>query len=307
MLQPAIETRFWCGHSSYLPLLSLMKSTSLFSVLESVTKKPRPFSVYTARDLWTDEHTSEQMLAYHLNSDIDLSSRRTRFIDKSVSWMSQHFELSEDSRVIDFGCGPGLYTSRFARLGANVDGIDFSSRSIEYARKRAKLENLEINYVEADYLDHQPEGRFDLVTMIMCDFCALSPRQRAAMLAKFRGLLSDQGRIVLDVYSLRAFTDKREESICEKNQLNGFWSPDPYFGFVTCFKYDDEKVSLDKYTIVERNRQREIFNWLQYFTPDALEREAHAAGLAIDELYGDVAGGPYDAGATEFAVVMKQP
>ena len=35
---------------------------------------------------------------------------------------------------------------------------------------------------------------------------------------------------------------------------------------------------LDKYTIVERNQVRRIFNWLQCFTPAALEREF--AGLA---------------------------
>jgi SAM-dependent methyltransferase len=284
-----------------------MESISLFSVLESVNEKPRPFSVYTANELWTDKHTSEQMLAFHLNGDVDVSSRRTSFINKSVSWMKEHFELSEDSRVIDFGCGPGLYTSRFARLGAEVHGIDFSSRSIKYARESAKQEDLEVTYIEADYLDHQPQGRFDLVTMIMCDFCALSPTQRAAILTKFKGLLSDQGRIVLDVYSLRSFADKREGSIFEKNQLNGFWSADPYFGFVTSFKYDDEKVGLDKYTIVEKRRQWKIYNWLQYFTPESLEQEAQASGLEVDELYGDVAGSPYSPDATEFAVVMKRP
>lgn len=284
-----------------------MQSASVFAVLESANEKPRPFSIYTASELWTDEHTSEQMLAFHLNGEIDVSSRRTSSIDNSVRWMKEHFELSGSSRVIDFGCGPGLYTSRFARLGTEVHGIDFSSRSIEFARAHAKRENLAVTYVEADYLDHQPEGAFDLVTMIMCDFCALSPTQRAAMLAQFKGLLSDQGRIVLDVYSMVAFAARQEGLVCEKNQLNGFWSADPYFGFVASFKYDDENVSLDKYTIVERNRQREIYNWLQYFTPESLEREAHAAGLEIDEVYGDVAGNPYDADATEFAVVMKRP
>ncbi len=127
-----------------------MESASVFSVLESVNRKPRPFSVYTASDLWTDEHTSEQMLAFHLNGEIDVSSRRTSFIDNSVLWMTEHFELSESSRVIDFGCGPGLYTSRFARLGAEVHGIDFSSRSIEYARESAKREDLGVTYVGAD-------------------------------------------------------------------------------------------------------------------------------------------------------------
>lgn len=282
-----------------------MEPASFFSALESVSRKPRPFSVYTARELWTDEHTSEQMLTFHLDGETDLSSRRTGFIDDSVRWLKEHFELSEGSRVIDFGCGPGLYTSRFARLGAEVVGIDFSPRSIEYARARAGRENHELTYIEADYLEFQPKGTFDLITMIMCDFCALSPTQRATMLRRFEGLLSTKGRIVLDVYSPRAFADKQEGLAVEKNQLNGFWSANPYFGFVASFKYDNEMVSLDKYTIIEEHRQREVYNWLQYFTPESLEREAHAAGLRVDELYGDVAGNPYDSDAAEFAVVLE--
>ena len=283
-----------------------MEPTPLFSALESINKKPHPFSVYTASELWTDEHTSKQMLAFHLDGEVDVSSRRTNFIDSSVRWMREHFALSESSRVVDFGCGPGLYTSRFARLGAEVVGIDFSSRSIEYARARANRENYEVTYIEADYLEFQPEGTFDLLTMIMCDFCALSPVQRGTMLSKFEQLLSNNGCIVLDVHTLKAFDDKQEGLTVEKNQLNGFWSARPYFGFVASFKYENEMVSLDKYTIVEEHRQREIYNWLQYFTPESLEREAHAAGLRVGELYGDVAGDPYASDAAEFAVVLKR-
>lgn len=36
------------------------------------------------------------------------------------------------------------------------------------------------------------------------------------------------------------------------------------------FKYDDAKVVLDKYTIVEENRTCEVYNWLQYFDPERL-------------------------------------
>jgi len=284
-----------------------METESLFRILESANKKPVAFSVYTAKELWTDEHTSEQMLAYHLNGEIDVSSRCTSFIDDSVHWMTKCFDLSPSSRIIDFGCGPGLYTSRFAHLGAEVCGIDFSARAIEYAREFAARNNLDIFYTEADYLEYQPEGKFDLITMIMCDYCALSPKQRAAMLEKYKELLSEGGRIVLDVYSLIAFAEKKEESIYEKNQLNGFWSAEPYYGFVTCFKYDEEKVSLDKYTIIERTQQREVYNWLQYFTPESWKQEAHAAGLEIDALYSDVAGNQYDSDAAEFAVVMTKP
>ncbi len=289
-----------------------MKKTepaSAFAFFQSVLDKPRPFSVCTTKALWTDEHMSKQMLAFHLDGDNDVASRRTGFIDAAARWMTDRFALSAESRVVDFGCGPGLYTARLARTGAEVHGIDFSPLSIGYARGHAGREGLSVEYIEADYLEHDLEGAFDLITMIMCDFSALAPSQRAALLTKFSGLLSDRGRVLLDVYSLRAFTDKfqgkREGAICEENLLDGFWSAEPYFGCVSSVHYDDEKVGLDKYTIVERHRRREIYNWLQYFSPDSLGDEARAAGLEIEDVLGDVSGGPYDADAAEFAVVMK--
>ena len=44
----------------------------MFDVLEKINERPEPFQFYTASDLWTDEHTSKQMLSYHLSEDIDL-------------------------------------------------------------------------------------------------------------------------------------------------------------------------------------------------------------------------------------------
>jgi hypothetical protein len=56
----------------------------VFEELEKINTRPKPFEFYTASDLWTDEHTSEQMLAFHLNENIDVSSRNAVFIDCSV-------------------------------------------------------------------------------------------------------------------------------------------------------------------------------------------------------------------------------
>lgn len=86
----------------------------MYKELLEINKKPKPFEYYTARDLWTDEHTSQKMLEYHLNESIDVSSRNVNFIDKSVEWIIDHFNLNQKTNLIDFGCGPGLYSSRFA-------------------------------------------------------------------------------------------------------------------------------------------------------------------------------------------------
>lgn len=60
---------------------------------------------------------------------------------------------------------------------------------------------------------------------------------------------------------------------------------------------------LDKYTIIEPGRTRQVYNWLQYFSPENLEREFIEAGFRVKGFYADVAGTPYDRQSNEFAVI----
>jgi 2-polyprenyl-3-methyl-5-hydroxy-6-metoxy-1,4-benzoquinol methylase len=278
----------------------------MFEELEKISERPAPFEFYTASDLWTDEHTSAQMLSFHLNEAIDVSSRKVEFINRSVEWIASRFSIDKDTTIADFGCGPGLYTTRFAKRGANVTGIDFSGRSIEYAKEVADREQLNISYVKQNYLDFETEDRFNLVLMIMCDFCALSPAQRKGILSKFLCILKPGGSVILDVYSLSAFDQRQEVATYEANLLNGFWSPNKYYGFLNTFKYDREKVALDKYTIIEAERTRTVYNWLQYFSPEGLEKEFMEAGFSVEEFYSDVAGTTYNRKSNEFAVIAKR-
>jgi len=279
----------------------------LFETLEEINARPEPFEFYTASDLWTDAHTSRQMLSFHLNPAVDASSRNEAFIERSVGWMASHFDIGGGTKIADFGCGPGLYTTRLARYQADVTGIDFSRRSIQYAREVAAGKGLSINYVNENYLAFETDGRFHIVIMIMCDFCALSPIQRKKMLEKFYAHLAPGGSILLDVYSLNAFHQRQEETIYEPLLLNGFWSPNKYYGFLNTFKYETEKVILDKYTIIEADRIRTVYNWLQYFTPEDLEKEFVDCGFAVDKLYSDVAGAQFEPESKEFAIIAKKP
>jgi 2-polyprenyl-3-methyl-5-hydroxy-6-metoxy-1,4-benzoquinol methylase len=278
----------------------------MFEQLEQINTRPKPFEFYTASDLWTDEHTSEQMLTYHLNDNVDLSSRNAEFIDRSVEWICSAFNVTAGTRIADFGCGPGLYATRLARRQADVTGIDFSKRSIQYAQQVAADEALSINYVNQNYLDFETDDCFDLIVMIMCDFCVLSPDQRKKMLGKFHEMLKPDGSVLLDVSSLVAFEQRQETAIYELNQLNGFWSPDRYYGFLNTFKYEQEKVILDKYTIIEAARTRTVYNWFQHFSPETLEQEFAESGFTVAELYSDVAGSKFDPEATEFAAVARK-
>ena len=278
----------------------------MFKELKEINSRPAPFQFYTSDELWANEHTSKQMLKYHLNETIDVSSRNLNFIERSVEWIVSHFGVDGKTEIADFGCGPGLYTTRLAERGATVTGVDFSQNSLEYAKQVAAKKNLKVNYVQANYLDFETTHRFDLLTMIMCDFCALSPEQRIKILSKFSSLLKPGGSVLLDVYSLNSFNQKEESAIYERNQLNGFWSPEDYYGFVNTFKYEKEKVTLDKYTIIEESQMRVVYNWLQHFSTESVTKEFEENGFKVEELYSDVAGTPYNLESTEIAIVAKK-
>ena len=278
----------------------------MFKELEEINSRPAPFQFYTAKELWTNEHTSKKMLEYHLNESLDLSSRNKDFIDRSLKWIVSYFGIDANTIAADFGCGPGLYTTRLAEKNAHVTGIDFSERSIRYAKETAAQKGLNIDYVCRDYLEFETEKRYDLITMIMCDFCALSPMQRKKMLDKFYRFLDVGGSVLLDVYSLKAFEQREEVSTYEYMQLDGFWSSGNYYGFLNTFKYDEEKVILDKYTIIEEARTQTVYNWLQYFSPESLRKEFEESGFNIEEYYSDVAGMAFSPESVEFAIIAKK-
>jgi len=277
----------------------------VFTQLEEINLRPKPYEFYTASELWTDAYISKQMLAFHLNGDVDISSRKFSFIDRSVDWIISRFDIREGRSVVDFGCGPGLYTERLARTNASITGIDFSKNSIDYARNNARDEKLNIRYVHQNYLEFNADEQYDLVLMIFCDFCALSPAQRKTLLGKFKSLLKPDGSILMDVCSFNTFNEKTESATYSINPTNNFWSPEKCYVFLNTFKYADVKVTLDKYTIIEKDRTRRIFNWLQHYDKASLAKEFTESGLNIESYLANVAGEEFDANGNEFAIVAK--
>ena len=279
----------------------------MFEKLKEINRKPDVFEIYTADLLWADEHRSKQMLAFHLNEAIDLSSRNIEFINHSSSWIIDQFQLGPGKSVCDFGCGPGLYASRLAKSEAKVTGLDFSENSIRYAEEQAEESKQKINYIHVNYLEFEPEEQYDLIIMIMCDFCALSPAQRRILLNKFHECLKEDSAVLLDVYSMMAYDARENSALYEKNQLSHFWCKDDYYCFVNTFKYDDDAVVLDKYSIFQENGKAEVvYNWLQYFSPESLAEELSEAGFTVTQIYKDVAGCPYSEQHSEFAVVVTR-
>jgi cyclopropane fatty-acyl-phospholipid synthase-like methyltransferase len=72
-------------------------------------------------------------------------------------------------RALDLGCGTGTNAVEMARRGWEVTAIDFSSRAVAAARRRAAAERLPLTVVQGDVSDLRGvHGPFDFVLDIGC-------------------------------------------------------------------------------------------------------------------------------------------
>ena len=131
----------------------------------------------------------------------------------------------------------------------------------------------------------------------------LSPAQRATLLKIFYDCLDDKGVVLLDVLSTKYFDSAEEKCVFEYSAGDGFWSRAPYYLFSHTFKYEAEKLYLDKHVIYEKARVREIYNWLQCYSVESLQELFAQHGFEIKEQFKNLAGEDYDANSIEFSVV----
>ena len=83
-----------------------------------------------------------------------------------LGWIQSLVTL-KGKRVLDIGCGGGILTDAMARKGADVLGIDLSTKALKVAQLHAleaQTEGVQYKEISAESLALQQPGSFDVVT-----------------------------------------------------------------------------------------------------------------------------------------------
>jgi len=151
---------------------------------------------------WNDPAFSARMLREHLSQAHDAASRRFAVIDRQVAWIQAELLAGQPTRILDLGCGPGLYSSRLARLGHTCVGLDFGPASVAYAREQAEREHLACTYRledirQADY----GIAAYGLVMLLYGEFNVFRPTDARAILSKAHAALVQGGLLLLEPHT----------------------------------------------------------------------------------------------------------
>jgi 2-polyprenyl-3-methyl-5-hydroxy-6-metoxy-1,4-benzoquinol methylase len=267
------------------------------SHLLETTTKPALYENGNA-GMWEDDHISRHLLELHLSQDCDAASRKRSTIEKTVRWIETHLDNTPKT-ILDLGCGPGLYCELLAGHGHRVTGVDFSQRSIAYARQSAQEKGLKINYLWENYLDLSCEDQFDLVILIFCDFDVLVPADRTRLLENIYRALKPGGLFIFDTLNPKAPAAMNVPGKSWEVADGGFWRAGPYLALSETIHYEGAQVILQQHVVCSEPDVPAVYRfWTHYYRHEALVTILDTGGFSVvgttEDLLPDDGSGTHD-------------
>ncbi|MCW6161461.1 MAG: methyltransferase domain-containing protein [Candidatus Micrarchaeales archaeon] len=171
-------------------------------------------------------------------------------------------------RVLDIGCGPGIYANLLHRKGAEVHGVDISKKEIELDRQHYK--GIDFRVASAEKLPYR-KGYFDLVLVALA-FSHFNDMDKA--LDEACRVLKTGGRLVISEGNPVIDVTKGIKAKSKSGKWSGkYLKMDRRFG-----DYFDEKI---KYVHWKRKGVFDIHMPVRHVTYETFFRMFRGHGLAL--------------------------
>lgn len=218
--------------------------------------------------------------------------------------------------ILDVGCGTGRVLIHLAQAGCQVHGIDSDAAML--ARLAHKLERMphlqeSISYVHADVLHYACEREFALILLSYNALMHFQEQEsQIALLRQLRGWLAGEGRLVIDLPNAGdVFASQDTDSlILERTFLEPESGHQVMLQSISCLDRVAQVLHVDWiYDEMDGDgRVKRIIapHRLRYFFQPELALLLRLCGFAVDAVYGDTDGAPFEDDC-ERMIVLARP
>jgi SAM-dependent methyltransferase len=121
--------------------------------------------------------------------------RKESLFDDVRNVLEENFETTSGLDILDLGCGTGIYSKFYSKLGANVKGIDISDEAIKSIRNR----NLPGEYKTAKSSEIPFDKEFDAVHCFSVLYHIIDDSEWKKTLNEIYNHTRDEGLIILRI------------------------------------------------------------------------------------------------------------
>lgn len=196
-------------------------------------------------------------------------------------------ELKPGRHILDLCCGPGRHALELARRGFKVTGVDRTKVYLDEARKRAKKEKLDIEFVQEDMRKFCRLDSFDVALNLYTSFSYFKdPEEDKQVLKNVYASLKKEGTFVIQMMGkevlARIFIERDWE---EKDGV---------------YMLAERRVTKDwswmenRWIMVKGKEVREFKVEHRLYSGSELASLLKEVGFRKVDIYGDLTGAPYN-------------
>ena len=163
----------------------------------------------------------------HVPEDKWLRDPAASRADAQSIW--EKLELKPGVRVFECPCGKADISFPLARMGAQVEGMDFNSHFVAAARNKFYRAGLQGSFRTEDMRKAQLPGGMDLVINWSSSFGYFSDAGNADLLGRFAACLVPGGRLLIEVANPdRVIAGEATRIIASGEMLAENWDPETH-------------------------------------------------------------------------------
>ena len=216
-------------------------------------------------------------------------------VEAIISLLQLHPGMS----ILDLCCGPGRHSLELARRGFYVTGVDRTRRYLDKAAAQAANEGLQIEFVQEDIRNFCRPNAFDAVLNLYTSFGYFEdPQEDQQVAVNMSRSLKPGGVLIMEMMGkevlARIFQERswREEDgvlVLEERKISSGWS-----------------WIENRWILFKDGKRIEHSISHRLYSATELRSLLEACGLTRTEVYGDLAGRPYDHTAKRLVVVGQK-
>ena len=278
-------------------------------LMEIIQRNPKPEPWAEGEKIpWNEPSFSRRMLQEHLSQEHDWASRRATTIRKHVDWIHREVLSGQPARILDLGCGPGLYTSQLAERGHACSGVDFSPASIAYAREYAKKADLLCSYQLEDVREADFGSGYNLAMFIFGEFNVFTPQDARRILRKALAALQPGGALILEVHTFEVIHQIGLQPSSWYSTDSGLFSDQPHLCLQENFWDEAQSVATTRFFIVDAQTSQvtRYAASMQAYTQDQYLIMLNECGFSKVESYPSLMGESDPSQPDLFALLARQ-
>lgn len=207
--------------------------------------------------------------------------------------------IKPDMKILDLGCGIGRHALELARRGFEVTGVDRTESYLATARNNAQKENLQVDYVQEDMRAFRRPSGYDAVISMFTSFGYFEdPEDDRKVATSMLASLRSDGVLLIDVVG---------QEIVKRIWQDKDWHEDEGVFLLEEHSHNEDwSWCENRWILFKDGKKTEQRFSNRLYSAEMMTSLLLKTGFSRTEVYGSLAGTPYDETAQRLVVVGRK-